>query len=441
MDAEQKLVLLLTDGWYITCAVSDETVQKRIWSGKMIVGQKISLVGSSLLSRPQQQPFFFGDADELGSSVLRISANGVMKTANQAMRLGIHPQPRARTIRSIRDDAGTGPPLAVVVLRTYPAFYMEKASEIDKEGEEKITFISRREDGEDEAREEHEEKHQQKLEKDVENQKSAAVESELPDRDPDPRNVRCVQDLLVCGLDDNPVDSGARKSIRIYNISDGLRNLLSSEGRLLLLSQVWPKKNSWTCKPDGVRELRDTTNVGTKAVDSFPRQICSVSELQHGVISEGDEFDGVFHVLHITASDKHSRQRFAYLTDQAGETITVLALQLCESDSICLPRSLRFKRGLRPQFPLVGLRDAQYCSFGEKYDLIHAKATLRTSIMSSRTIGRQDESNTLRIAHGQLQAQLRGKEAQLEILRDAVISFASGNRGSIGAYFTSTPDV
>ncbi|KAI0561164.1 hypothetical protein FGB62_91g027 [Gracilaria domingensis] len=434
-----KLSLVVSDGWYVARCSLDDTLQSRVWRGRLRVGDKVSLSGSTLQTLSVSRPFFFGEADELGASYLRITANGLHK-APADLRLGIRKPAIAKSLKRLLDGHGTCPPLHVVVLRTYPVFYKETIAATDEE--EKDEFVCRREEGEDEARSAFEEKVRREIMASVEKQKKLG-EAVDPSAVPvEQRCVSCVKDILVCGLEDDPKDSAARKLIRIYNAPESLQGVLK-EGQALCLTQVWPRPGIWICKPEAVQELRKESRSTPTHASLFPRSIRSVVDLQKDMVQPGETFDGVFAILHVTPSDTNNHtSRFVYLTDDPGNDIRVLALELCDEDTKCLPRALRFRGGLRPRFPLLVVQDAQFKAVSKTHDLVHAKATLRSSLLSARAIRRQRKrSSAVKSRCEKVESHLRGKEEQLEILREAVVSFVSGETSSIGAYFTSTQDM
>lgn len=437
--APANIALVVTDGWYVARCTMDDLVEKRVWRGALRVSDKISISGSALQTLPSSKRFFFGEADELGASTLRISANGLHK-APQHLRFGIRNPAITRSLKHILDNHGVCPPTKVVLLRSYPVFYMETIRR-DQE-EERNVVICRREEGEDEARSAYEERIRREMIATAEEQKKRGEPVDVDATDVEQRSVRCVKDLLVCGLDDDPNDPLTRKLIRIYNASDVVQGMLTKEGQAFCMTQVWPRTGTWTCKSEAVRELREQATAAASVLSQFPRRICSVTELQNEHLQPGEDFDGVYSVLHVAPNESNESTRFVYMIDDPGDDLQVLALELSDDDATCLPRALRFRGGLRPRFPLIAVQDAQFRAVSEKHDLVHAKATLRTSIYSARTIRRlRKRASSLKSRCEQVDSRLRGKEEQLEILREAVISFVAGNISRIGAYFTSTQDM
>lgn len=434
---------ILTDGWYVARAILDETVERRVRRGRIRIGDKVHVVGASLQSRESGRGFFFGDGDELGTSVLRVCANNIRKereTCNE--RLGIQRQPMcSKSLRWIVDDGGQCPALQVLILRSYPIFFMESVQNSGRGDGEAPEYVFRREDAEYEARAKHEEETRQKY---------IALQEKKPRRyeDCEPwnvetRQVRCVKEILVCGLSDDPSEEQPRKSVRVYDPVEDMQSYLSLEGQSLLLTQVWPRRNSWTCKPQGVAPLRGKNVLDTQNLSSaFPRKICSIQDLQSNEVKCGEDFDGVFSVIHVSSANEKAEQRFVYLADNVGTEIRVLALEMSGFDAKCLPRAFRQGCQGRVRFPVVALQDIEFHAVSVQHELVHSRATLRSSFLPSKAVYRQRIGlGKLKFAVERVESQVRGKEAQLEVLREAVISFASGERPSIGAYFTSTQDM
>ncbi|CAN8067261.1 unnamed protein product [Agarophyton chilense] len=439
-DAPEKLNLVVSDGWYVARCSLDDTLQSRVWRGLLRVGDKISITASTLQTLSTSRPFFFGEADELGSSYIRVSTNGLHK-APADLRLGIRKPTMTKSLKRILDDHGTCPPLQVVILRTYPVFYRETIAAVDEE--EKKEIICRREEAEDEARAAFEEKVRRDMLASVEKQKRRGKPVDATAVEVEQRCIVCVKDMLVCGIEDDPLDSDARKLIRIYNVPESLQGVLRKEGQTLCLTQVWPRSGIWICKSESVRQLRPKPSRSAASSSfQFPRKMCSIADLYSEEVQPGEDFDGVFAVLHVTPCETRGVTRFVYLTDDPENDISVLALELCDEDAKCLPRALRFRGGLRPRFPLVVLQDTRFKAISKNHDLVHAQATLRSSVLSARAVRRQRKrTNVVKARCEKVDSHLRGKEEQLDILREAVVSFVSGEINSIGAYFTSTQDM
>lgn len=420
MGQNEQLFIFISDGWYIARAIFDKQLEQRIWNGSLLVGDKISVFAAGLQSLENPKPFFCGEGDEMSSAAFRVSANGARKAPLSA-KLGIRRPPYTDSLSWLLDDAGTCPAIRVIILRAYPVFYIESLSEDAAEGR---LFVCRREEAEDSARAAYEEKFREKRNGD----------DDVPER-----KVRSALELLVCGLKDDPSDATLRKPVRIYNIHGGSLELLS-EGNAIIMSHVWPKRNKWTCKPDKVQPLKPAMPA---MLTNFPRQICSVAKLKTGAVKEGEEFDGVFTVLHICEGSPGENRTFVYLADEpTNDEIGVLALELSDCDTCFLPSVFRRKRSDLPGCPLVAILNIELCVISAEHDLVHAKATLRSSFLSPRSTRRHSSvTDHLKNRLRQVENKVRGKEPQLDILREAVMSFTSGKRGSIGAYFTGTQDV
>lgn len=436
-----SIVLVLTDGWYVARAVLDPISERRVLRGRIRVGEKIHVFGASLSPVERGKPFFFGDGDELGTSVLKICANNVRKRCDApSEKLGVQKGPMVTDSLSwLVADGGSCPTVQVVLLRSYPLFYMECLTVANGEDDERQEFVSRREDAEFEARARFEDSVRQRYFEAFERRGRGeeGVDTEEVER----RKVRCVKEVLVCGLTDDPCEERLRKTVRVYNPSEDLQTVLGREGQILSMSQIWPKGKTWTCKPQGILASND---VAEDVVELYPRRLCSLNDLECNGVEQGCIFDGVFCIVHVSALNHGSGQRFAYFADNAGPEIRILALEMSGFDTKCLPRPLRFNsgHGAGTKFPIVALRDVQFLAVSTQHELVHARATLQTSFMASKTLSRQrGKLLELKQALHKVEAQICGKEAQLEIMREAIMSFSSGARRSIGAYFTSTQDI
>lgn len=442
---EKHLLLTVSDGWYIARAVIDTILEKRILHGKLRIGEKVHIAGAGLQSVSVTRDLFCGDGDELCSNVLRVCSNNLRKLLNHPReRLGIQRIPLVtNSLRWVKDDGGQCPTVRASVLRSYPIFYIEtlpskEQGDIGNEGS-RPEYIFRREDAEFEARTAFEEDMRQNVMAAAEEKdgKLFGGDEDVPKMGK--RDIRCAKEVLVCGMNDDPRDPAVRKTVRIYNPPEDVQTLLAKEGRVLLMAQLWPKQHRWTGRPEGILPPRQ--KIASDLLSLFPRKICSILDLQCGELAKGLDFDGVFILLHISSRSDAGERRFAYFADEVGNEIRVLALEMSGSDVDCLPNALRVKIGHGPNFPLVVLRDIEFQAISPRHDLVHARATLRSSFTSSKAISRSGFANPFKESLPQLEAQVRKKETQLEILKEAVISFASGTRESIGAYFTSTQDM
>lgn len=206
------------------------------------------------------------------------------------------------------------------------------------------------------------------------------------------------------------------------------------------MGSLWPKRNAWIGKPEGIRPLKKRGR--STHLDEFPRCVYSIHDMQSGQVERGQDFDGVFCLLHVADGISQGNHRFVYFIDATGSQVGVLALELDDSDSQWVPKI--FRRHLtkgKPRFPLVALRDVEFQTVSPLHNLVHAQSSMRSSFLSSNSLRQQKECEGLRLAAKRLGSELRGKDDQLEVLREAVVSFASGVRASVGAYFTSTQDM
>ncbi|CDF34843.1 unnamed protein product [Chondrus crispus] len=439
-DAQKRLLLTLSDGWYLARAVLDPILEGRVLRGKLRIGEKIHVAGARLQSTSTRRELFCGDGDELCSSVLRICTNNVRKRkSSTAARLGIQRAPLcSNSLKWVRDDGGQCPATYAVILRSYPLFYMER---VDRghanEQDNALEYVFRREDAEFEARSTHEEIWRQRLPAAAEGKRTKVCGGHGDEIEVQRRSVSSVNEVLICGIADDPLDQSARKLVRIYNSTEDVQANLRGEGQVILFANLWPKKSRWTAKPDGVIIPRRITF--SNLYSQYPRSICSIVDLQSGTQVAGMEFDGAFIALHVSSPTDAGDRRFAYFADELRSEICVLALELAGADVNFLPKTLRTTRYGR-KFPVIALQNVQYQAISGKHDLVHAKATIRTSFISYQALHRKRAPGILKQVAMKVEGQISGKQAELEVLREAVVSFASGVRGSIGAYFTSTQE-
>lgn len=433
-----RLVLVLSDGWYVARALVDDVLENRIMRGSIRIGRKLHIFGALLLSAQGQKPFFFGDGDELGENVLALGANNVRLRLNGSTeRLGIQRRPlTVETFYGLREGCGACPVIRTIILRSYPLYFMESVQrDGDDEADVAKQYLFLRQEAEFDEKQKYGEKLRQAQlaarEQKTDGYVSDDEQGILPSRD-----VRTVKEVLVCGVSDDASCKDSRKVVRIYDPSEDLLSFIAKEGSQCLMANLRPKKNAWTAKSDGIRPL---PGFDPSTALKFPREVLSISELQNGRFRSGFSFDGVFCVLHVTATREEDECRFVYLTDDTAAGLGVLALELQASDSRSLPSVFGTQATSASKYPLVAFRDIEFHAESARHDLVHARASMRSSFYSSRKLMRQKGHEDLKIAAKRTENNL--DKVQLEILREAVVSFASGTRASIGAYFTSTQEV
>ncbi|KAL3536566.1 hypothetical protein ACH5RR_005027 [Cinchona calisaya] len=114
----------LTDGWYSVMALLDVLLSRKLASGKLFVGQKLTICGARLCG-------WVGPVSPLeasGTSTLLLHMNGTYRT-HWADRLGfckVDGLPLA--FRSIKSTGGIVPSTLVGILRIYPVIYRERLS-------------------------------------------------------------------------------------------------------------------------------------------------------------------------------------------------------------------------------------------------------------------------------------------------------------------------
>jgi hypothetical protein len=136
-DKDAKCLLELTDGWYSLRASTDPQLSSLVLAGKISVGSKIIVSNSTLVGAEDgvdpTDATFDPFSDE--SPTLRIYANAV-RLAKWDAKLGFVRPSRncpgallVSRISAVLEGGGTIPVIDVVVVKTYPLLYLEKAEE------------------------------------------------------------------------------------------------------------------------------------------------------------------------------------------------------------------------------------------------------------------------------------------------------------------------
>ncbi len=126
------------------------------------------------------------------------------------------------------------------------------------------------------------------------------------------------------------------------------------------------------------------------------------------------------------------------------DKLTPIALELKGADAETVPRVISRAR-IQDQYPIVVLRDATKTGIDDERGIIHATVTLRTEILSASALKRRKGPSwaylqeRLRKVEEDQEDETKSK-AKLEVNREAVMSFTSGRRRTISAYFSSTQD-
>lgn len=466
-----EIVLILTDGWYVARAKLDADLKKMVTKGWLRAGEKIHLMGASLQTGGNARTidWVFGAGDELSSGFLRLHRNSVFKVPKdrqRVLKMGVQPMVFAKGLKSVIEDGGLVSGITVVVLRSYATCYMESKLKVvvgpDGEEDEETVHIWRREEAEEAARLEHEsEVLKKRLDREEHRRqqmlssKREGVDDQESGKDIDEQNeirarqVTAVQELLICGVGDDANVGENRKLLRVFNVPEDIDRLLQRPGTVLHVRNVTPRKRGvWTCRPDAICEAK--RNLMASPTPTLTRIVATVDDLKNGVVDRGRDFDGVFYVVYRAVTQNH----FVYLSDDTGDAVSLVALQVCPSDVEFMPRALLPSSGkdlnAEDTFPIVVMTDVTFESELADLDVVHARTTLRTAILAPRkssnsilkrkfTLGSSLEDRA-----GQLERRLSNAGetlTQLQILREAVASFCSGQRPSVAAYFSSTQEV
>ncbi|KAM3955411.1 LOW QUALITY PROTEIN: uncharacterized protein ACR2FA_010681 [Aphomia sociella] len=121
-DANTKIELLLSDGWYCVKACIDKMLAKYVGSGKIKIGTKLITNGAELLNCPQ------GIAPWEDTSTVRLKIYGnSTRRARWDARLGYHSNGAILShLSSVAPDGGKVGRIRVLVTRVYPPLYVEK---------------------------------------------------------------------------------------------------------------------------------------------------------------------------------------------------------------------------------------------------------------------------------------------------------------------------
>ena len=120
-SAPDEIELELTDGWYSLWTNVDEPLCRAIKSGRIFVGQKLCIVGASLIGDSEPLPIL-----EAKSKIrLKLSANST-KPAVWYKKLGYQRSPLfIRGVSSIHINGGLVPGIRAVIVRRYPLRLLE----------------------------------------------------------------------------------------------------------------------------------------------------------------------------------------------------------------------------------------------------------------------------------------------------------------------------
>ena len=122
--AGRRLVLLLSDGWYIARAVLETHLEEVILSSQLVAKDRVRMLGASLQSFLGPKVFVFVDGDELGDSVLKLHFNGIVRVKRDATGVTLGAQKGVPWTRPLHHLVASGSPcvaLSVVVFKRYAA--------------------------------------------------------------------------------------------------------------------------------------------------------------------------------------------------------------------------------------------------------------------------------------------------------------------------------
>lgn len=406
-----NLVLEVTDGWYICRMRACRLLTRRVNSRLLNVGDKIHVFECELVPC-NNEPFFFGDGDEMGANALAPAGNCVKKVrAQTTSRLGIRKGPLyTRSGCGFRPDGGKVPGAQVTVLRSYPPFFIENST--GQDGDSHSVFRKR------EAEEVAQLKFETKLAARVADEDREPNIDEVMER----RNVSMAIDFTVCGVADDPHELRNRKLIRIYRPSEDVARLIAKEGSVLQLPPMKRSGRNWVTLSLAVRPV----NVLSKhKVPHVTRTVHLVQQLAAQEVENGSDFDGVYVVLHVTEVAA-TGARFAYFVDECClEEKRFLVVEMRGTDATCLPRALT-----KCIYNVVALRDLEISGVDARLGVVHARVTLRTQILSAAST-RKRRWPYLIGRLSKLEKFVTPNRSRLELVREAIIAFANGDSSQI----------
>jgi hypothetical protein len=476
MPLAGDVALEVSDGWHVARARLDRALSLLVADRKRIdVGDKLHVSNATLVDS-RSRPFFFGDGDELGAADLKFCINGVRRvkrTHLRSARLGFQRGQGMFTtnLSHVFPLGGPVPCLVVVVQRVYPVQYVERGGG--------GRAVCRQEEAEDAAREVHAERIRQLGERrSIGRGSGTARDGDDGDLQYVPREVSTKLEFLVSG-GAGPAGNVCATAI-VWRPTEDLVELVRRGGAVLLLysvnvdvyqgvlnlrvenSCVRPAPKEWTA----VRP-KDCLNA---------RPLTQAAQLCKGGMSCGQEFDGVFAVVHIGLLAAPGTARYVFLVD-ALDTMHVIGLELHDDWAVNVPRALLGGCG-RDRLPkrrqakpavdgedqavpadvaIVGLRDVKFVSVSAATGIANTNATGRTEILSLQVLGVRGgrvgrehgpgsrceaEMAAMRAAAMAMVEKMQGPAAvaQLDLVRDAVKAVASGEKTSIRAWYSQTQD-
>ncbi len=411
IDDGRKVMLEVTDGWYICRMRACQLLAKRVRSKHLNVGDKIHVFECELVSC-NDEPFFFGYGDEMGANALAPSGNCVKKAREPSTsRLGIRKGPLfTRTLSGFRSDGGKCPGAQVIVLRSYPPFFIETTTGDD--GESHSVF--RKQEAEEAAQLEFANKLAAR----------AADEEKEPNGDEimERRNVSVAIDFTVCGVADDVCAAGNRKLIRIYRPSEDVVRLLSKEGSAVQLPPMKQSGRNWVTLSPVVRPVKVSNDYHVRQDARCARRVQALAGHE---VPDGADFDGVYVSVYVTEPTA-TGARFAYMVDECcAEEKRFLVVEMRGTDATCMPRAL--SKGM---YNSVAVRDLELSGVDARLGVVHARVTLRTQMLSVAST-RKRRLTYLVDRADELQQFVTSNRTKLDQVRDAVVAFASGDSSQI----------
>jgi hypothetical protein len=448
--------LEVSDGWYIGRASLDPALSLKVKErGYICVGDKIHLSHSSI-TPCGPEPFFFGDGDELGSSLLNLFVNGVRKVRRchfPFAKLGFQRKTilYTRSLRNIIPLGGVVPCIIVVIERSYPLSFMETISirsERDAEPSARADKIWRRQEAEDIAAQQHSELFCKGAEG-----RGPTVEATDGQTFEAARNVSSLLQFKAVGISDCGLGRDGHALVDVWNPTEEIAHLVKEEGRILLLHSVRPgrKRNYLSVSPSCVCVAGPAWTSMVK-IPSASRRVTTTGDLFSGDLKIGDDFDGVFVVIHV--GTHQGNVRHVFLVDST-DTIQVIALTLQGEDAKYIPRALLQNarvefRNNEPVYAIAALKDITFRGVDKVTGIADAAASIRTDFLSRRALERGVCSKTssgivptMLAAARALESQVRerGMSTQLACIREAIIAVINGERQSIRAWYSETQDL
>lgn len=463
--------LEVSDGWHIARGRLDSGLSLLVRErGRIRVGDKLHVSNAALIGA-KGRAFFFGAGDELGSSDLKLSINGVRKVPVDLApltRLGLRKMFGLfhTKLSEVLPGGGDVPCLVVVVQRSYPVLFVEK-------GKDGGQCFFRQEEAESIAHEaflEDKRRHTDGL------AQAAQGSLLLADSEADGSEMREVSTCLqfqVIGFQ----GGGETALVEVWRPSDDLVDLVQLDGSILLLRSAKIEKvaNKLCIKVDKARVILAPPSwcANLRPLPSLT-PLTNAADLFSGSRRKGEEIDGVFAVVHVGDLSSCGSLRFVFAID-ALECMHVVGLQLRDDLARNVPRSFsrlvarrRSSRHNKKSFadpkvpdggiPIFAVRDGELGELDKNSGIAPIIVSRKTEIVSGHALGlfstlgrvargqsgtrRQAECAVMRQAAANLQKKLQGSAAaaQLDCIREAIVSLTCGEITCVRDYFSLTQE-